>query len=76
MGFRGIALGEALMRAGFGCSDAVRIRKVSLGVFVTNEAAIARYRKFGIVEEGSLRAEVILDRKIVDELRMGRRLRD
>lgn len=75
-GFRGVGLGEALILAGIEWSHGEKIRKLKLGVFATNEAAIKLYRKLGFIEEGRLKDEVVLDGKYVDELLMSLRLRD
>ena len=68
--FRGRGIGEALLRAGLEWARAVGIRKVRLGVFATNERAIALYRKLGFVEEARLRGEVVLEGAPVDEVLM------
>jgi RimJ/RimL family protein N-acetyltransferase len=68
--FRGLGLGEAVMRAGIEWARDVGIRKLKLGVFATNDRAIALYRKLGFVEEARLRGEVELDGRAVDELLM------
>jgi RimJ/RimL family protein N-acetyltransferase len=72
--YRRIGLGEALLRAGLQWSRAGGIRKVRLGVFATNEAAIGLYKKLGFVEEGRLKEEVILNGNPVDELLLALRL--
>jgi RimJ/RimL family protein N-acetyltransferase len=68
--FRGQGLGDALMRSGIEWARSVGIRKLKLGVFATNERAIALYRKLGFVEEARLQGEVVLDGRPVDELLM------
>ncbi len=68
--FRGLGLGRAMMEAGLEWARGVGVRKVKLGVFATNERAIALYRRLGFVEEARLRGEAILDGKPVDELLM------
>jgi ribosomal protein S18 acetylase RimI-like enzyme len=72
--YRRIGLGEALLRTGLEWSRAQGIRKVRLGVFATNESAIALYKKLGFVEEGRLNEEVILDGNPVDEMLLALRL--
>ncbi len=68
--FRGVGLGEYMMRAGIEWAKSVGITRLRLSVFQTNERAIALHRKLGIVEEGRLNGEVILDGRPVDELLM------
>lgn len=68
--YRGLGIGEALMRAGLEWAQSVGIRKLKLGVFATNDRAIALYRKLGFVEEARLKGEVILDGRPVDEILM------
>ncbi len=68
--FRGRGIGEALLRSGLEWARSVGIRKVKLGVFATNDRAIALYRKLGFVEEARLRGEVILEGHPVDEVLM------
>jgi RimJ/RimL family protein N-acetyltransferase len=68
--YRGIGLGELLLRACLEWAREVGIRKVRLGVFASNERAIALYRKVGFREEGRLRREVVLDGRPVDEVLM------
>jgi ribosomal protein S18 acetylase RimI-like enzyme len=51
-GFRGIGIGTALMSYALKWAAEQGIEKVNLGVRVSNERAIALYRKFGFVEEG------------------------
>lgn len=52
--WRGRGVGAALMAAAFRWAAEVGVEKVALSVFPHNEAAIALYRKFGLVEEGRL----------------------
>ncbi len=58
------------MRAGIEWARDVGVRRLKLGVFETNERALALYRKLGFVEEGRLKGEVVLDGKPVDEILM------
>jgi RimJ/RimL family protein N-acetyltransferase len=67
---RGLGLGAALMRVGIGWARSVGIRKLTLGVFATNERALRLYRTLGFAEEGRLRGQVILEGVPVDELLM------
>ena len=69
-GYRGIGLGDALMRAGIEWARDMGVKRLKLGVFETNERALALYRKLGFVEEGRLKGEVVLDGKSVDEILM------
>jgi RimJ/RimL family protein N-acetyltransferase len=67
---RGVGLGSAIMRSMIDWARTVGIRKLTLGVFATNKAAIVLYRKVGFTQEGRLRGQVILNGKPVDELLM------
>jgi RimJ/RimL family protein N-acetyltransferase len=67
---RGRGIGEALMREGIEWARGEGIRKLKLGVFATNERAIALYRKLGFQEEARLKDEVMLDGRPVDEILM------
>lgn len=68
--YRGLGLGKAMMTAGIEWARNVGVTKLRLGVFATNDAAVRLYRKFGFVEEGCLRGEVILLGRPVDEMVM------
>jgi RimJ/RimL family protein N-acetyltransferase len=68
--WRGRGLGEALLREGISWARASGIRKLKLGVFATNTAAIALYRKLGFQEEARLKGEVILNGAPADEVLM------
>ncbi len=68
--YRGRGIGEALLRSALEWARAVGIRKMTLGVFATNERAIRLYRKFGFEEEARLRGQVVLDGQPVDEVLM------
>lgn len=68
--WRGLGLGEALLRAGQEWARGLGVRKLKLAVFATNERALRLYRKLGFVEEGRLRGDVILDGRPVDTLLM------
>jgi RimJ/RimL family protein N-acetyltransferase len=67
---RGVGLGAALLRAGTDWARSVGVRKLTLGVFATNERALRLYRRLGYQEEGRLRGQVILGGVPVDELLM------
>ncbi len=69
---RGIGLGMAMVQALIGWSRSVGIRKLTLGVFATNQPAIGLYRRLGFTMEGRLKRQVILRGKPVDELLMAR----
>lgn len=72
--FRGLGLGTLILKEGVEWARSVGIFRLKLGVFATNERAIALYRKFGFVEEGRLLGEVILHGLPVDEVLMALRL--
>jgi len=67
---RGVGLGEAMMTAGIDWARRSGITKLKLGVFATNDRAIALYRKLGFVEEGRLRGEAVIAGTPVDDLLM------
>lgn len=70
--FRGRGIGEHLTRESLAWSRGVGIRKVRLGVFASNAAAIGLYRKLGFREEARLRDEVMIEGRPVDEILMSR----
>jgi RimJ/RimL family protein N-acetyltransferase len=51
-GWRGRGVGTSLLVAAIAWARQHGLHKLSLGVFPSNEAALALYRKFGFVEEG------------------------
>lgn len=67
---RGLGLGTAILDDLIRWSRSAGIRKLTLGVFATNEPAIALYRRFGFEEEARLKGQVVLDGRPVDELLM------
>ncbi len=67
---RGRGIGEALLREGIEWARSVGIRKLKLGVFASNDRALALYRKLGFVEEARLKGEVVLDGRATDEVLM------
>jgi RimJ/RimL family protein N-acetyltransferase len=67
---RGRGIGEALMREGIAWAREVGVRKLKLGVFASNERAIALYRRLGFSEEARLREEAMVDGRPTDELLM------
>jgi RimJ/RimL family protein N-acetyltransferase len=69
-GARGRGIGDALLREGIEWARSVGIRKLKLGVFASNERALALYRKLGFVEEARLKDEVVLDGRPTDEVLM------
>jgi RimJ/RimL family protein N-acetyltransferase len=58
------------MDAGLAWVRTSGVRKLTLGVFATNEVALRLYRRLGFPEEGRLRGQVILDGVPVDEILM------
>lgn len=46
--------------------------RIELGVFATNTAAAALYRKVGFVEEGTKRMAILVDGTYHDEIFMAR----
>jgi RimJ/RimL family protein N-acetyltransferase len=73
---RGVGLGAAMLSAGIDWARRSGITKLKLGVFATNDRAIALYRKLGFVEEGRLRGEARIEGEDVDEVLMARFLDD
>ena len=70
--FRRAGIGRALLDEGIGWARSVGIRKVFLGVFGSNQPAIALYRSLGFVEEGRLRGQVRLPGGLDDLVLMSR----
>ena len=68
---RGLGLGRALMETAIDWARAVRLGKLCLAVFTTNERAIGLYRSLGFVDEGVLRRQVRLSGGDRDVLLMG-----
>jgi RimJ/RimL family protein N-acetyltransferase len=70
--WRGRGVGSALMAAAIEWARDRGLHKLTLSVFVHNDAAIALYRKFGFVEEG-LRVKQIrrASGELWDTLEMG-----
>jgi ribosomal protein S18 acetylase RimI-like enzyme len=73
-GFRGLGLGRALLDTGVDWARAVGIAKLTLGVFPSNQPAIALYRAVGFEEEGVLRGHLRLADGDGDVMVMGLRL--
>ena len=70
-GWRGVGLGEAMMRAGMEWARSLGgVRKLFLEVFSTNERALALYRKLGFVEEGRKKGHFVIDGDEVDDVLM------
>lgn len=66
-------LGSALMQAMIDiCDNWVAIQRIELTVFTDNQRAIALYRKFGFVIEGTSRHFALRDGKLVDAYPMAR----
>lgn len=65
--FAGRGVGTALMRAALElCDQWLQVTRVELTVYVDNDAALALYRKFGFVIEGTQRAAAFRDGELVD----------
>jgi GNAT superfamily N-acetyltransferase len=73
-GFRGLGLGRALLDTAVDWARAVGITKLTLGVFPSNERALALYRAVGFVEEGVLRGQLRVAGSERDLVVMGLRL--
>jgi len=70
--FRGKGYGERLLRQAVQAADVFGFRRIELGVFATNTAAAALYRKVGFVEEGTKRMAILVDGTYYDEIIMAR----
>lgn len=70
--FRGQGFGERLLRQAIQAADVFGFRRIELGVFATNIAAAALYRKVGFVEEGIKRMAILVDGTYHDEIIMAR----
>ncbi len=65
-GARGQGLGRAMLEDGIGWARTTGIHKLFLGVFETNDRAIALYRSLGFQEEARLKGQVVLRGKPAD----------
>jgi RimJ/RimL family protein N-acetyltransferase len=70
--WRGQGIGERLLRHAMRAADLFGFQRVELGVFATNAAAAALYRKVGFVEEGIKRKAILIDGIYHDEIIMAR----
>jgi len=72
-GFQGMGIGTKLMEAALDIADNwLMLKRIELTVFVDNEKAIALYKKFGFVIEGTMRSAAIRYGEYVDEYMMAR----
>ncbi|QPF89951.1 GNAT family N-acetyltransferase [Bradyrhizobium commune] len=69
---RGRGFGEQLLRQAVQAADTFGFRRIELGVFASNVAAAALYRKIGFVEEGTKRMAILVDGTYHDEIIMAR----
>ncbi len=66
-------VGSALLTAGIDLAERwLAVRRIELEVYTDNEVAIAIYKKFGLVVEGTLRKYAFRDGKLVDVYVMAR----
>jgi RimJ/RimL family protein N-acetyltransferase len=70
--FRGAGVGTALLTRAVDWARSVGVRKLTLGVFATNDRAMALYRKMGFAEEARLRGQFVIEGKPVDDVLMAR----
>lgn len=70
--WRARGLGERLLRHAIHAADIFGFQRIELGVFATNAAAAALYRKVGFVEEGTKRKAILIDGIHHDEIIMAR----
>lgn len=70
--YRGLGIGKCLLEQLLKWAECnPYIEKISLGVFSTNESAIALYKKMGFVEEGRKINEIKLnDKQYIDDVLM------
>jgi RimJ/RimL family protein N-acetyltransferase len=68
--WRGLGLGEQLLREAIAAARAFGYQRIELGVFARNTRAAALYRKLGFVEEGVMRQRILIDGVLHDEIRM------
>lgn len=70
--YRGLGIGKRLLEQLLKWAELnPHIEKISLGVFSTNESAIALYKKMGFVEEGRKINEIKLnDKQYIDDVLM------
>jgi len=73
--FRGLGIGNALMRYMMEWVEKSNIEKISLTVFSTNKPAIRLYAKFGFQIEGICRKHFKIENEYVDDLIMGKLLK-
>jgi RimJ/RimL family protein N-acetyltransferase len=66
----GIGPGIATMQTLITCALSAGIRKLTLGVFAANRAALALYRRLGVIQAGRLKGQVVPRGKPVDEALM------
>jgi len=70
---QGRGVGTALMRAAIELADGwLNYQRLELSVYADNLAALALYRKFGFVIEGTCRAYAFRDGRYVDSYAMAR----
>jgi putative acetyltransferase len=70
-GWRGRGIGAALMAEALRWARWAGVQKLELSVYPGNAAAIALYRRFGFVEEGTLVRHSMKSYGYEDELLMG-----
>ena len=70
--WRGQGIGAALLRHALDAADQFGFLRIELGVFATNTAAIALYRKAGFSEEGIKWRAILIDDVFHDEIIMAR----
>ena len=71
--FQRRGIGAALLAALIEAADRwFNLRRLELAVYVDNEPAIALYKKFGFVIEGTRRADAFRDGAFVDSYMMAR----
>jgi len=70
--YRGMGVGSALMDYAVRWARKRKVKKIVLSVFSTNRKAIALYKKFGFVTEGTRKKQFLIQGKYVDEIMMGR----
>ncbi len=71
--WQGKGVGSAMMQAAVNLADKwLNLTRLELGVFTDNEPAIALYKKFGFVVEGTMKNFAFRDGQFVDVYAMAR----
>ncbi len=69
-GYRGLGLGEVMIRTALGRAARLGMRLVELSVFATNEVALDLYKKVGFEKIGVVPSKMLRRGKLIDEVLM------